>query len=157
MLNRNKLKASLVFLKLLIFLIFLIPIVSKGQCTKCTNFEEALKAPKKVKTIMISSFLHCTRLDSVPVYIDTFINLENFYLTSHNINYLPREISNLKKLKELSFAECKLQFVTEFIFDMKQLEELILFYNEFTLEYKKELIIRLKKELPNTKIMIEDD
>lgn len=153
----NKPKVSLEFCKLLFFLIFLFPVVSKGQCTKCTNFEEAIKAPKKVKTIMISSFLHGTRLDSVPAYIDTFVNLENLYLTSHNINYLPIEISNLNKLKELSFAECKLQSVPEFIFGMKQLEELILFYNEFTIEYKKELIIRLKKELPNTKIMIEKD
>jgi Leucine-rich repeat (LRR) protein len=125
-----------------------------GQCITCNSFSEALKKPGKVKSIIINSGMH-EAVDSVPAYIDTFINLESLYLTDQQINAIPAGISKLGKLKELSFGGCKLTEVPEFIFAMKHLTGVILFYNAFSEEYKAKLIERFKKELPDTKLEIE--
>jgi Leucine-rich repeat (LRR) protein len=96
-------------------------------------------------------------LDSIPTYIDTFKNLEKLFLTDQNISALPNSLKNLSKLRELSFGGCQLTTLPDFIFEMKNLKELILFYNKFPKKYKTEIKKKFKKELPNTTVLIEED
>ena len=94
-------------------------------------------------------------LDSVPAAVGKFINIEILYLTDQNIAAIPPEVAGLKKLKELSFAACRLTFVPDFIFTMKHLKELLLNDNLFTDEYKNSLKARFTKELPGVDVMLE--
>jgi Leucine-rich repeat (LRR) protein len=140
--------------KLLLPIICLIALKATGQCGDCSSFEEALKKPETVKSISINQYLHKIKLDSVPSFIGSFINLEMLFLTDQNIHSIPSEIGKLTRLKELSFGGCKLTEIPDAIFLLKNLKELVLFDNPFPEKYKKELEIKLKKELPNTKIRL---
>jgi hypothetical protein len=127
-----------------------------GQgCVKCHSFEEAAKEPEKVLTIMINSYLHGITLKEVPDSIKIFVNLEKLYLTDHGLTSVPKVIGSLSKLKVLSFGGNELEKLPEEIFELKNLEELILFNNKFSEEYKRELRKKCKEKLPNTKLMID--
>jgi Leucine rich repeat len=140
--------------KILPLIICLFAIKSFSQCSSCNSFEEALKKPEMVKSIIINAFIHKITLDSIPRSIGSFINLEILFLTDQNIHSIPNEIGKLSKLKELSFGGCKLSVIPDILFSLKNLKELILSDNPFTDSYKKALEINLKKEMPKTKILL---
>lgn len=128
---------------------------SYGQCEDCSSFQEALKKPEMVKSIIMNGSLAANRVDSIPRSIGSFTNLEILYLTDQPIKTIVPELANLKKLKELSFGGCKLTAVPDFIFELKNLKELILFDNAFTKAYITLLKDRVKKEMPKTTLMID--
>lgn len=128
---------------------------SFSQCEDCNSFKEAIKKPEMVKSIIMNGSITGNRLDSIPASIGLFINLEILYLTDQPIKTITPEMANLKKLKELSFGGCKLTTIPDFIFEMKNLKELILFDNPFTDEYKNTLKDRVKKEMPKTQLMLD--
>ena len=136
-------------------LALLFTINSFGQCEDCNSFKEALKKPEMVKSIIINGSITGNRLDSIPATIGSFTNLEILYLTDQPIKAITPELANLKKLKELSFGGCKLTMVPDFVLEMKNLKELILFDNAFTDEYKNALKDRVKTEMPKTVLMID--
>jgi Leucine-rich repeat (LRR) protein len=140
--------------KLIAGILFCFPIVGFGQCVKCESFVEALKDPSKVTSIQMNGTTVDASFDEVPD-LAIFTNLEILYLTDLALVEIPEEIGKLKNLKELSFAGNELEEVPEELFRLKQLKELILFSNSFTDEYKAELQKRVKKDLPNTKLMID--
>ena len=127
---------------------------SFSQCVKCNSFEEAFKKPEMVKSIIINGNMH-ERLASIPAGIGKFVNLEFLYLTDQDIDTIPKEIENLKKLKELSFGGCQLRTIPECIFQLKNLKELVLFSNPFSPEYIQELQLKCLTELPNTKLLMD--
>jgi Leucine-rich repeat (LRR) protein len=143
-------------MKLPLFLLTLVLSINVfGQCTKCNSFDEALRKPEAVKSIIINSYMHGITLDSVPSFIEKFTGLEGLYLTDQNISAIPAEVGKLTKLKELSFGGCQLTEVPDFIFELKNLKELILFSNPFSEEYKEALKKKCAEKLPNTVLMIE--
>ncbi len=139
---------------ILLILFILLSFNSFGQCTDCNSFENALKNPKEVKSIKINPWQHGITLDKVPVSIKKFVNAEIIYLAGHNFTTIPKEIGNLKKLKELSFAQCKLTQLPEQIFELKNLKELILLNNQFSKEYIIKIKEKFKTKMPNTKVLI---
>ena len=141
--------------RILSILALLFAMNSFGQCEDCSSFKEAEKKPEMVKSIIINGSITGNRLDSIPASIASFTNLEILYLTDQPIKTLTPELANLKRLKELSFGGCKLTTVPDFIFEMKNLKELILFDNAFTEEYKNALKDRVKKEMPKTVLMVD--
>ena len=136
-------------------LALLFAINSFGQCEDCNSFKEALKKPEMVKSLIINGSITGQRLDSIPASIASFTNLEILYLTDQPIKTITPGLANLEKLKELSFGGCKLTAVPDFIFEMKNLKELILFDNPFADQYKNALKNRVKKEMPKTQLMID--
>ena len=127
---------------------------SFGQCVDCTSIQEALKNPEMVKTLKINSWIHDTKLNSIPKSIDKLINVELIYLTDHDITKLPRSINKLSKLKELSLAGCKLESLPEEVFELKNLSLLILLYNKFSNESIITLQKKVKDKMPQTKLLI---
>lgn len=138
-------------------LLTLLSLQNYGQCTECTSFDEALKDPEKVESLMINSWQHNVTLDSIPVSIAELVNIEVVYLSDHNISEIPTSIGKLKKLKELSFAGCQLKELPEEIYGLKNLRELILLNNQFSDEYIAEVKKRVKAEMPKTKVLISRD
>lgn len=84
-----------------------------------------------------------------------YANLEILYITDFGFPEIPASVGSLKKLKELSFAGNELVDLPEELFQLKQLKELILFGNAFSEESIAIIKNRVKKEMPNTKLMIE--
>lgn len=123
-------------------------------CTECESFEEAMKAPEKVKELKINGIFDGGRLDSIPPGLEKLINLELLYLTDHNLKDIPREIGELKHLKHLSLAANKLTKLPEEIFQLKQLETFIVWDNDFSQDYIIHIEKRFWKELPNVKFSI---
>jgi hypothetical protein len=127
---------------------------SVGQCDNCSSFEEALRQPEHVKSLLINPFQHKVTLDSIPVGIGKLVNAEKIYLSDHNITTIPGSIGNLQKLEELSFAGCQISELPEEIFQLKNLKELILVNNQFSEEYLAKVKARFKAEMPNTMVLI---
>ena len=128
---------------------------SFSQCEDCSSFKEAIKKPEMVKSLIMNGSIAGNRLDSIPASFALFTNLEILYLTDQPIKTIIPEMASLKKLKELSFGGCKLTSIPDFIFELKNLKELILFDNPFTDEYKNALKDRVKKEMPKTTLMVD--
>ena len=135
-------------------LLAFLSITSYCQCVQCNSFKEALKKPEKVKSIIINANMH-EAIDSLPKSISKFENLEFLYLTDQTIDTIPIEIAKLTKLKELSFGGCQLRAIPDYVFQLKNLKELVLYNNQFTEEYKKELELKCRQELPNTKLLLD--
>ena len=129
-------------------------LASKSQTTAFESLAEALKDPQKVVTLKHNGWQSGIRLDSLTPNIGLLVNAEVIYLSDHNIKTIPKEIGNLKKLKELSFAGCQLESLPEEIFTLTNLKELILWDNKFSDETKKALKIKFKKLMPGTTVLM---
>lgn len=140
-------------MKKIVFL-FLLSIASYSQCVKCNSFDEAAKNPTIVKSIIINSYVHGIELNEIPKSIEQFVNLEILFLSDQQFTSVPAEIGKLTHLKSISFGGCMLQSIPDELFQLKELEEVILANNEFTDEYKAALEKRFKAELPKVKVML---
>lgn len=127
---------------------------SMAQCSDCKTLEEAFKEPEKVKHLKVSSFLSGDVLEEFPENIDTFVNVEVIYLSGHEFSQVSKDITQLKKLQVLSFAECMIEELPEEIFEMVNLKELILLGNPFSEEYKLEIKAKFKAKMPRTKVFL---
>lgn len=131
-----------------------LPLFGIGQCVKCTSFAEAEKDPAKAISIKMNAATAEDSFEEIPD-LSPYVNLEILYLSDFGFSEMPASIGKLRKLKELSFAGNELDGLPEELFQLKQLQELILFGNAFSDQYKAELQKRMKKEMPNTKLMID--
>lgn len=131
-----------------------LPLLGIGQCVKCTSFAEAEKEPAKAVSIKMNARTTDDSFEEIPD-LSPYVNLETLYLSDFGFPEIPASIGKLTKLRELSFAGNELEGLPEELFQLKQLKELILFGNAFSDEYKAELQKRLKKEMPDTKLMID--
>lgn len=125
-------------------------------CSECTSFEDALIQPGKVTSLIINGSMG-ENMAIIPVEIGELTNLKILYLSDHSLNILPKEISKLKNLEELSLAGCQLENLPDELFTLKSLKEIILFDNSFSNKYFKKLKKKFKKEMPNTKVLLESD
>ena len=139
----------------LLFLYLALPLAAFTQCTKCTSFAEAAKAPAGVRTIQINPLVHGETLTSVPTDLAQYTHLEELYLTDHGLTEVPAAIGSLTTLKSLSLAGNQLQALPDELFQLKQLKELILGDNAFSEAYKKELKSRVKKEMPGVLLIVD--
>lgn len=136
-------------------LLFLLPIISFGQCVKCESLDEADKDPAKVISIKINPHTTDITLEEFPADIAKYVNLEVLYLSDHGFTSVSKEIGKLSKLKSLSLAGNELESLPEEIFELKSLEELILFANNFSDDYKAQLKKKFKEKLPKATLMID--
>jgi hypothetical protein len=132
----------------------LVPLFSFGQCKDCTSFQEAIKNPEIVETIKINPWIQAVELGEIPYEISAFTNLRKLFLPGHPFKVLPETLTQLKSLEELSFADCQLEKLPDFMFSLTQLKELILLDNNFDEEYKEYLKNKFKTEMPKTKVLL---
>lgn len=125
-----------------------------AQCVNCNSLEEALKDPKKVKSLKVNPWQHGITMEELPASIGELENLEVLFLTGHAFHSIPPEIGKLKKLKELGFAETELIDLPDELFELRQLKELILLNTTLSEEYKEKIKPLLKEKLPKTKVFI---
>lgn len=142
--------------KLVFLFVFFITTISFGQCQKCSSITEASKDPEKVKSLIINGYMNPGGPFTVfPKEIENFKNLQILYLSDQEFTEVPEFIGNLTNLVELSLAGGMLEKIPDAIFKLKNLKELLLNDNEFSEEYIAELKVKLKQELPNTKVILE--
>lgn len=142
-------------MKKIFLLLFIISNFSFGQCQKCSSIDEASKEPEKVKSLIINGYMNPDGpFEVFPKEIETFKNLEILYLSDQQFTEVPEFIGNLTNLKELSLAGGILEKIPDAIFKLKNLKELLLNDNEFSEEYMAELKVKLKQELPKTKVIL---
>ncbi len=139
----------------LLILLLAAPLALVAQCTKCTSFAEAAKAPAGVRTIRINPLVTGETLTTIPTDLAQYTHLEELYLTDHGLTTVPKEIGSLTTLKSLSLAGNQLERIPEEVFQLTHLKELILGDNAFSEAYKKELKSRVKKELPGALLLID--
>ncbi len=82
------------------------------------------------------------------------VNIEQLFISDHLLKTIPKEIGELKKLKELSFAGCLLEDVPDEIFTLTNLKELILLDNPFTDVTKQKLKAKFSVLLPQTVVLL---
>ncbi|MBL7938599.1 MAG: hypothetical protein JNL43_04490 [Flavobacteriales bacterium] len=131
------------------------PLAAFAQCTKCTSFTEAEKAPAGVVSITMNPLVTGETLDKVPTDLAQYTALKELYLTDHGLTEIPAEIGSLTTLKSLSFAGNQLKTLPDELFQLKELKELILADNAFSGAYKKELRSRVKQEMPGVMLMLD--
>ena len=139
----------------LLLLTFAAPQAVVEQCTKCTSFAEAAKAPAGVRIIQINPLIHGGTLTAIPTDLAQYTHLEELYLTDHGLTAVPKEIGSLTTLKSLSLAGNQLESVPDELFQLPHLKELILGNNAFSEAYTNELKKRVKKELPGVLLLID--
>ncbi len=142
--------------KVLFLLVYFITTIAFGQCQKCNSISEASKEPEKVKSLIMNGYMSAGGpLTIFPKEIEKFKNLQILYLSDQKFKEVPEFIGNLTNLVELSLAGGVLEKVPDAIFKLKNLKELLLNDNKFSEEYIAELKVKLKQELPNTKVILE--
>lgn len=140
--------------KLIASILFCLPLAGLAQCVNCKSFAEAEKEPLKAVSIKMNASTAPDSFEELPD-LTPYANLEILYITDFGFPEIPASVGSLKKLKELSFAGNELVDLPEELFQLKQLKELILFGNAFSEESIAIIKNRVKKEMPNTKLMIE--
>ena len=88
----------------LLLLTLAAPLAMVAQCTKCTSFAEAAKAPAGVRTIQINPLVTGETLTAIPTDLAQYTHLEELYLTDHGLTAVPKEIGGLTTLKSMSLA-----------------------------------------------------
>ena len=142
-------------MKFLITSIFIsFSITASAQCVDCNSLEEALKDPKKVKSLKVNPWQHGISMDELPASIGELENIEVLFLTGQAFHSIPPEIAKLKKLRELGFAESELTSIPDDLFELTQLKELILLNTTLSEEYKEKIRPILKEKLPKTKVFL---
>lgn len=93
-----------------------------------TNFTEALKQPEKVYRLNLSKM----SLDSFPIDLSKFKNLQYLCLSNDQIEFIPREIDNLQNLRGLELVGSNfIKLPIEFS-GLNNLEEIYLNVNKKT-------------------------
>lgn len=98
------------------------------QPKEYTNFEEAVKEPKKVCLLHLSS-QHLTR---IPPEIVKLTNLRYLNLSNNEITELSPEIGELRQLLSFSLFKNKITYLPPEIGELTNLEHLDLAYNQLT-------------------------
>lgn len=80
-----------------------------AQCTKCTYFTEAAKAPAGVRIIQINPLVTGETLDQMPTDLAQYTGLKELYLTDHGLTEVPAAIGTLTTMTSLSLAGIKLE------------------------------------------------
>ncbi len=142
-------------IKSLLLLSLAAPLTTFAQCTKCTSFAEAAKAPSGVRIIQINPLVTGGTLSTIPTDLAQYTHLEELYLTDHGLTEVPAEIGSLTTLKSLSLAGNQLETLPDELFKLTQLKELILANNAFPAKYKKELKSRVQREMPGAMLLID--
>ena len=93
-----------------------------------TNFTEALKEPAKVYRLNLSKM----PIDSFPIDLSKFKNLQYLCLNNDQIEFIPREIEHLQNLKGLELVGENLKTLPTEFSDLKNLEEIYLNVNKKT-------------------------
>jgi len=93
-----------------------------------TNFAEALKEPTKVYKLNLSSM----PLDSFPVDLSKFKNLQYLCVSNDQIEFIPREIEHLQNLRGLQLVGANLKTLPPEFAQLKNLEEIYLNVNKKT-------------------------
>lgn len=104
-----------------------------------SSLEDAMKKPSEVKRLSLAQ----NGLNSFPLEILQFKNLESLILWENNIVEIPEEIGNLSKLKELNLANNRLKQLPKSIEKLSELEKLNLNVN--SLESFPKTILKLRK------------
>ncbi len=94
-----------------------------------TNLEDALKTPEQV----IRLSLKRQRLDSIPVTVFLFTNLQYLDLSKNRLNFIPEEIGTLSNLQYLNISKNQLIALPANIGSLKHLKQLNLSQNKLTL------------------------
>lgn len=92
------------------------------------NFAEALKEPAKVYRLNLSKM----PLDSFPIDLSKFKNLQYLCVSNDQIEFIPREIEHLQNLKGLELVGDNLKTLPPEFSDLKNLEEIYLNVNKKT-------------------------
>ena len=93
-----------------------------------TDFSKALKEPEKVYRLNLSTL----PLDSFPVDLSKFKNLQYLCLSNDQIEFIPREIANLQNLKGLELVGANFKTLPPEFSELKNLEEIYLNVNKKT-------------------------
>src|SRR6185437_9144926 len=93
-----------------------------------TNFTEALKEPMKVYRLNLSKM----PLDSFPIDLSKFKNLQYLCVNNDQIEFIPREIEHLQNLKGLELVGQNLKTLPPEFSNLKNLEEIYLNVNKKT-------------------------
>jgi Leucine-rich repeat (LRR) protein len=85
-----------------------------------TDFNQALKEPLKVYRLNLSNM----SIDSFPIDLSKFKNLEYLCLNSDQIEFIPREIEYLQKLRSLQLVGNDFKTLPPEFSELKNLEEI---------------------------------
>jgi Leucine-rich repeat (LRR) protein len=96
--------------------------------TTYTILADALKDPEKVHKLDLSKH----KLDSFPLDVIKFINLQSLNLSKNRIDEIPFEIAQLKNLQELNMSRNKITMVSADIGKLKNLKRLDLSRNDIS-------------------------
>jgi Leucine-rich repeat (LRR) protein len=93
-----------------------------------TNYTEALKEPAKVYRLNLSNM----PLDSFPIDLSKFKNLQYLCVSNNQIEFIPREIEHLQNLRGLQLVGENLKTLPPEFSELKNLEEIYLNVNKKT-------------------------
>lgn len=93
-----------------------------------TNYAEALKNPEKVYNLNLSD----VPLDSFPIDLSKFKNLQYLCVSNDQIEFIPREIEHLQNLRGLELKGANLKTLPSEFSELKNLEEIYLNVNKKT-------------------------
>lgn len=85
-----------------------------------TDFNQALKEPLKVYRLNLNNM----SIDSFPIDLSKFKNLEYLCLNSDQIEFIPREIEHLQKLRSLQLVGNDFKTLPPEFSELKNLEEI---------------------------------